>query len=71
MGTQASAEQRLREPDIVLPPAAHALRRLCRGGEDRQPALSERQVIGHEPQYVGRVGGALVAEDGHKAAETA
>jgi enamine deaminase RidA (YjgF/YER057c/UK114 family) len=28
-------------------------------------------VVGHEPQYVGRVGGALSAEDGRKAAEIA
>ena len=28
-------------------------------------------VLGHEPQYVGRVGGALSAEDGRKAAEIA
>jgi enamine deaminase RidA (YjgF/YER057c/UK114 family) len=30
-----------------------------------------RPVLGHEPQYVGRVGGALSAEDGRKAAEMA
>jgi enamine deaminase RidA (YjgF/YER057c/UK114 family) len=28
-------------------------------------------VVGHEPRYIGRVGGALAAEDGRKAAETA
>jgi enamine deaminase RidA (YjgF/YER057c/UK114 family) len=51
------------------PPATDPLRRLCRGCEDRQSALSERHAAGRWARAAIR--GALSAEDGRKAAEIA
>jgi enamine deaminase RidA (YjgF/YER057c/UK114 family) len=55
------------------PPVAHAFRGLCRAVKIGNLLFLSGMlpVVGHEPQYVGRVGGALSAEDGRKAAEMA
>ena len=73
MGTQTSAEQRLREFDIALPspptPFGAYVETVKIGNLLFLSGMLP--VVGHEPRYVGRVGGALSAADGRKAAEIA
>ena len=73
MGTQTSAEQRLREFDIALPspptPFGAYVETVKIGNLLFLSGMLP--VVGHEPRYVGRVGGALSAEEGRKAAEIA
>jgi len=73
MSAQASAEQRLSELDIALPspptPFGAYVETVKIGNLLFLSGMLP--VVGHEPQYVGRVGGALSAEDGRKAAEIA
>ncbi|PZV36469.1 RidA family protein [Mesorhizobium kowhaii] len=73
MSTQASAEQRLSDLGIALPPPPTpfgAYVETVKIGNLLYPS-GMLPVVGREPQYVGRVGGALSAEDGRKAAEIA
>ena len=73
MGTQTSAEQRLREFDIALPspptPFGAYVETVKIGNLLFLSGMLP--VVGHKPQYVGRVGGALTAEDGRMAAKIA
>lgn len=69
----AGAEQRLREFGITLPPPPTpfgAYVEVVRTG-NLIFFSGMLPVVGHEPKYIGRVGGALTAEEGRKAAETA
>jgi enamine deaminase RidA (YjgF/YER057c/UK114 family) len=73
MSAQASAEQRLSELGIALPapptPFGAYVETVKIGNLLFLSGMLP--VVDHEPQYVGRVGGALSAEDGRKAAEIA
>jgi enamine deaminase RidA (YjgF/YER057c/UK114 family) len=73
ISAQASAEQRLRELDIALAPPPTPFGAYVEAAKigDLLFLSGMLPVVGHEPQYVGRVGGALSAEDGRKAAEIA
>jgi enamine deaminase RidA (YjgF/YER057c/UK114 family) len=73
MSAQASAEQRLSELGIALPAPPTPF-----GAYVETVKISNLlflsgmlPVVDHEPQYIGRVGGALSVEDGRKAAEIA
>ncbi len=50
MSTQASAEQRLSDLDIALPPPPTPFGAYVEGREDRQSALSERHAAGRRPR---------------------
>jgi enamine deaminase RidA (YjgF/YER057c/UK114 family) len=69
----ASAEQRLSELDIALstPPSPFGAYVEAAQIGNLLFLSGMLPVVGHEPQYVGRVGGALSAENGRKAAEIA
>ena len=73
VSTQVSAEQRLSELDIALPapptPFGAYVEALKIGNLLFLSGMLP--VVGHEPQYLGRVGGALTAQDGRAAAEIA
>ena len=73
MGTQASAEQRLNDLGIALPPPPTPFGAYVETARIGNLLFLSGMlpVIGREPQYIGRVGGALSAEDGRKAAEIA
>ena len=73
MNARASAEQRLRELGIALPPPPTPFGAYVETVKIGSLLFLSGMlpVIGREPQYVGRVGGALSAEDGRKAAEMA
>jgi enamine deaminase RidA (YjgF/YER057c/UK114 family) len=73
MSAQASAEQRLSEFDIALPPPPTPFGAYVETVKIGNLLFLSGMlpVVGHEPRYVGRVGGALSAEDGRKAAEIA
>jgi enamine deaminase RidA (YjgF/YER057c/UK114 family) len=73
MRAQASAEQRLGELGIVLPPPPTPFGAYVETVQIGNLLFLSGMlpVIGREPQYVGRVGGALSALDGRKAAEIA
>ncbi|MGO4132993.1 RidA family protein [Rhizobium brockwellii] len=69
----AGAERRLQELGITLPPpptpfGAHV--EAIRTG-NLVFFSGMLPLVGHEPRYIGRVGGTLTAEDGRKAAEMA
>jgi enamine deaminase RidA (YjgF/YER057c/UK114 family) len=73
MSAQASAERRLSELDIALPPPPSPF-----GAHVEAVKIGNLlflsgmlPVVGRKPQYVGRVGGALSVEDGRKASEMA
>jgi enamine deaminase RidA (YjgF/YER057c/UK114 family) len=73
MSARASAERRLSNLGIALPPPPTpfgAYVETVRIG-NLLFLSGMLPVVGHTPQYVGRVGGALSAEDGRKAAEMA
>ena len=73
MSTQASAERRLSELGLALPPPPTPFGAYVETVKIGNLLLLSGMlpVVGHEPRYVGRVGGALSAEDGRKAAELA
>jgi len=69
----AGAEQRLQALGITLPPPPTpfgAYVEVVRTG-NLIFFSGMLPVVGHEPKYIGRVGGTLTAEEGRKAAETA
>ena len=72
MSAQASAEQRLSELDIALPPPPTPFGAYVETVKIGNLLFLSGMlpVVGHEPQYLGRVGGALSAEAA-KAAEIA
>jgi enamine deaminase RidA (YjgF/YER057c/UK114 family) len=69
----ASAEQRLSQLDIALPPPPAPFGAYVEAVKIGNLLFLSGMlpVVGHESQYVGRVGGTLSAEDGRKAAELA
>ncbi|QND13478.1 RidA family protein [Rhizobium leguminosarum bv. trifolii] len=69
----AGAERRLQELGITLPPPPTPFGAYVEAIKTGNLVFFSGMlpVVGHEPRYVGRVGGALAAEDGRKAAETA
>ncbi|XKM42224.1 RidA family protein [Rhizobium ruizarguesonis] len=69
----AGAERRLRELGITLPPPPIPFGAYVEAIRTGNLVFFSGMlpVVGHEPRYIGRVGGALTAEDGRKAAETA
>jgi enamine deaminase RidA (YjgF/YER057c/UK114 family) len=73
VSTKASAEQRLTALDIALPPPPTPFGAYVEAVKIGNLLFLSGMlpVVGHEPQYVGRVGGALSADDGRKAAEIA
>jgi enamine deaminase RidA (YjgF/YER057c/UK114 family) len=73
VSTKPSAEQRLSALDITLPPPPTPFGAYVEAVEIGNLLFLSGMlpVVGHEPQYVGRVGGALSADDGRKAAEIA
>ena len=73
MSTQTNPGRRLSELDVALPPPPTPFGAYVEAVKiDNLLFLSGMPpVVGHEPQYVGRVGGALSVEDGRKAAEMA
>jgi enamine deaminase RidA (YjgF/YER057c/UK114 family) len=73
VSAQTRAEQRLGELDIALPPPPTPFGAYVETVKIGNLLFLSGMlpVVGHEPQYVGRVGGALSAEDGRKAAEVA
>jgi enamine deaminase RidA (YjgF/YER057c/UK114 family) len=73
MSAKASAGQRLSGLDIALPPPPAPFGAYVEAVKIGNLLFLSGMlpVIGREPQYVGRVGGALSAEDGRKAAEVA
>jgi enamine deaminase RidA (YjgF/YER057c/UK114 family) len=73
VSTKPSAEQRLRALDIALPPPPTPFGAYVEAVEIGNLLFLSGMlpVVGHEPQYVGRVGAALSADDGRKAAEIA
>jgi enamine deaminase RidA (YjgF/YER057c/UK114 family) len=70
---QASAEQRLRDLGIALPPPPTPFGAYVETAKIGNLLFLSGMlpVVGREPQYIGRVGGSLSAEDGRKAAEIA
>jgi enamine deaminase RidA (YjgF/YER057c/UK114 family) len=73
MSAEASAEQRLSALDIALPAPPTPFGAYVEAVKIGNLLFLSGMlpVVGHEPQYIGRVGGALSAEDGRKAAEIA
>jgi enamine deaminase RidA (YjgF/YER057c/UK114 family) len=73
MRAQPGAEQRLSALGIALPPAPAPFGAYVEAVQiGRLLFLSGMlPIIGREPQYLGRVGGELSAEDGRKATEIA
>jgi enamine deaminase RidA (YjgF/YER057c/UK114 family) len=73
MVTRMSAEQRLIELNIVLPSPPTPFGAYVESVKIGNLLFLSGMlpVVGREPQYVGRVGGALSAEAGRKAAEIA
>jgi enamine deaminase RidA (YjgF/YER057c/UK114 family) len=69
----AGAEQRLQELGITLPPPPTPFGAYVEAVTiGRLVYLSGMlPVVGHEPQFIGRVGGKLTVEDGRRAAEVA
>ncbi|MGZ2380943.1 RidA family protein [Rhizobium leguminosarum] len=69
----AGAERRLQELGITLPPPPTPFGAYVEAIKTGNLVFFSGMlpVVGHEPRYIGRVGGALAAEDGRKAAETA
>ncbi|MBY5352298.1 RidA family protein [Rhizobium leguminosarum] len=69
----AGAERRLRELGITLPPPPTPFGAYVEAIRTGNLVFFSGMlpVVGHEPRYIGRVGGVLTAEDGRKAAETA
>ncbi|MFL5019428.1 MAG: RidA family protein [Rhizobium sp.] len=69
----AGAERRLQELGITLPPPPTPFGAYVEAIRTGNLVFFSGMlpVVGHEPRYIGRVGGALTAEDGRKAAETA
>ena len=69
----AGAERRLQELGITLPPPPTPFGAYVEAIRTGNLVFFSGMlpVVGHEPRYIGRVGGALTAEDGKKAAETA
>ncbi|MGW9947396.1 RidA family protein [Rhizobium leguminosarum] len=67
------AERRLHELGITLPPPPTPFGAYVEAIRTGNLVFFSGMlpVVGHEPRYIGRVGGALTAEDGKKAAETA
>jgi enamine deaminase RidA (YjgF/YER057c/UK114 family) len=73
MSAQVSARQWLNGLDLALPPAPTPFGAYVEAAKIGNLLFLSGMlpVVGHEPRYVGRVGGALSAEDGRKAAEMA
>jgi enamine deaminase RidA (YjgF/YER057c/UK114 family) len=73
MSTQTSPERRLSELNIALPPPPNPFGAYVEAVKIGNLLFLSGMlpVVGHKPQYVGRVGGALSVEDGRKAAEMA
>ena len=73
MSTKATAEQRLSQLGITLPPPPTPFGAYVETVKIGNLLFLSGMlpVIGPEPQYIGRVGGALSAADGRKAAEIA
>lgn len=73
MSPQISAEQRLAELGIALPPPPTPFGAYVETVQIGSLLFLSGMlpVRGREPQYVGRIGGAVSAEDGRKAAEIA
>ena len=71
MSAQAGPERRLSEFGIALPPPPTPFGAYVETVKIGNLLFLSGMlpVIGREPQYLGRVGGALSAEDGRKAAE--
>jgi enamine deaminase RidA (YjgF/YER057c/UK114 family) len=69
----AGAERRLQKLGITLPPPPTPFGAYVEAIRTGNLVFFSGMlpVVGHEPRYIGRVGGALTAEDGKKAAETA
>src|SRR5882762_46034 len=69
----AGAEQRLQELGITLPPPPTPFGAYVEAVTVGNLVFLSGMlpVVGHEPQFIGRVGGKLTAEDGRKAAEVA
>ena len=69
----ASAEKRLEDNGIVLPPPPTPFGAYVEAARIGNLLFLSGMlpVVGHEPQFIGRVGGELTAEDGRKAAEIA
>ncbi|TBG16936.1 RidA family protein [Rhizobium leguminosarum] len=69
----AGAERRLQELGIRLPPPPTPFGAYVEATRTGSLIFFRGMlpVVGHEPRYIGRVGGTLTAEDGRKAAETA
>ncbi|MBB4441068.1 MULTISPECIES: RidA family protein [Rhizobium] len=67
------AERRLQELGITLPPPPTPFGAYVEAIRTGNLVFFSGMlpVVGHEPRYIGRVGGTLTAEDGRKAAETA
>src|SRR5258708_1710213 len=68
MSAHLSEGQRLSGFDLALPPPPTPFGAYVEAAKIGNLS-GMLPVVGHEPQYVGRVGGALSAEDGRKAAE--
>jgi enamine deaminase RidA (YjgF/YER057c/UK114 family) len=73
MSTETSPGRRLSELDIALPPPPSPFGAYVEAVKIGNLLFLSGMlpVVGHKPQYVGRVGGALSVEDGRKAAEMA
>jgi hypothetical protein len=73
VSAEASTEQRLSGLDLALPSPPTPFGAYVEAVKIGNLLFLSGMlpVVGHEPQYVGRVGGALSAEDGRKAAEIA
>ncbi|MDF0697104.1 RidA family protein [Rhizobium sp. MC63] len=69
----AGAERRLQELGIPLPPPPTPFGAYVEATRTGNLVFFSGMlpVVGHEPRYIGRLGGALTSEDGRKAAETA
>ena len=69
----AGAEQRLKELGITLPPPPTPFGAYVEAVRTGNLIFLSGMlpVVGHEPQFIGRVGGELTVEDGRKAAATA
>ncbi|MEI1251871.1 RidA family protein [Rhizobium aouanii] len=69
----AGAERRLRELGIALPPPPTPLGAYVEAVRTGKLVFFSGMlpVVDRKPRYIGRVGGALTAEDGRKAAEAA
>ncbi len=73
MSLRASAERRLSDLGVSLPPPPSPFGAYVEAVQVGNLLFLSGMlpVVGHTPQYVGRVGGALSAQDGQKAAEVA